>query len=46
MMDVNTPYHRAVELFADRVNAVKDVQWEDPTPCTEWGSPYRARPDA
>jgi uncharacterized protein (TIGR03086 family) len=35
-MDVNTLYHRTVEFFADRVNAVKDDQWDDPTPCTEW----------
>jgi uncharacterized protein (TIGR03086 family) len=35
-MDVNTLYHRTVEFFADRVNAVKDDQWGDPTPCTEW----------
>jgi uncharacterized protein (TIGR03086 family) len=35
-MDVNTLYHRTVEFFADRVNAVKDDQWADPTPCTGW----------
>jgi len=35
-MDVNTLYHRSVECFADRVNEVKDDQWGDPTPCTEW----------
>jgi uncharacterized protein (TIGR03086 family) len=35
-MDVNTLYHRTVEFFADRVNAVKADQWDDPTPCTEW----------
>jgi len=35
-MDVNTIYHRSVESFADRVNAVKDDQWGDPTPCTQW----------
>ena len=35
-MDVNTLYHRSVEFFADRVNAVKDDQWGDPTPCSEW----------
>ncbi len=33
-MDVNTLYHRTVEFFADRVNAVKEDQWGDPTPCT------------
>jgi len=35
-MDVNTLYHRCVESFADRINAVKDDQWGDPTPCEEW----------
>lgn len=35
-MDVNSVYHRSVEFFADRVNAVKADQWDDPTPCTEW----------
>jgi uncharacterized protein (TIGR03086 family) len=35
-MDVNTLYHRSVEFFADRVNAVKQDQWGDPTPCTAW----------
>ena len=35
-MDANTLYHRTVEFFADRVNAVRDDQWGDPTPCTEW----------
>ena len=35
-MDVNTLYQRAVELFADRVSAVRDEQWGDPTPCDEW----------
>jgi uncharacterized protein (TIGR03086 family) len=35
-MDVNTLYHRSVESFADRVNAVQEEQWGDPTPCSEW----------
>ena len=35
-MDVNTLYHRTVESWADRVNAVKEDQWGDPTPCREW----------
>jgi uncharacterized protein (TIGR03086 family) len=35
-MDVNTLYDRAVESFADRVNAVKDDQWALPTPCRDW----------
>jgi uncharacterized protein (TIGR03086 family) len=35
-MDVDTTYHRTVEFFADRVNAVRAEQWGDPTPCTDW----------
>ncbi|MFC6288312.1 TIGR03086 family metal-binding protein [Nocardioides sp. GCM10027113] len=35
-MDLNTLYHRTVESWADRVNAVKADQWDDPTPCREW----------
>lgn len=35
-MDLNTLYHRTVECWADRVNAVRGDQWDDPTPCAEW----------
>jgi uncharacterized protein (TIGR03086 family) len=35
-MDAFTLYHRSVEFFAERVNAVADDQWGDPTPCVEW----------
>lgn len=35
-MDLNTLYHRTVESWADRVNAVPDDRWDDPTPCAEW----------
>lgn len=35
-MDVYTLYHRAVEFFADRVNGVREDQWDDPTPCSTW----------
>ncbi len=35
-MDLNTLYHRTVECWADRVNAVRDDLWDDPTPCSEW----------
>jgi uncharacterized protein (TIGR03086 family) len=35
-MDVNTLYQRTVEFFADRVGAVHEEQWVEPTPCTEW----------
>jgi uncharacterized protein (TIGR03086 family) len=35
-MDLNTLYHRTVECWADRVNAVKDDQWDAATPCRDW----------
>jgi uncharacterized protein (TIGR03086 family) len=35
-MDLNTLYHRTVEAWADRVNAVESDQWEAPTPCRDW----------
>ena len=35
-MDAGTLYHRCVEYFADRVNAVGESQWDDPTPCPDW----------
>ena len=35
-MDAGTLYHRCVEYFADRVNAVGEDQWGDPTPCADW----------
>ena len=35
-MDLNTLYHRTVECWADRVNAVGPDQWDDPTPCRDW----------
>jgi uncharacterized protein (TIGR03086 family) len=35
-MDLNTLYHRTVESWADRVNAVSPDQWDGPTPCTDW----------
>jgi uncharacterized protein (TIGR03086 family) len=35
-MDLNTLYHRTVECWASRVNAVGADQWEDPTPCSAW----------
>jgi len=35
-MDLNTLYHRTVEAWADRVNAVEPHQWEAPTPCRDW----------
>ncbi len=35
-MDLNTLYHRTVEAWADRVNAVDPGQWDDPTPCRDW----------
>ena len=35
-MDLNTLYHRTVEAWADRVNAVGPDQWDEPTPCRDW----------
>ena len=35
-MDVFTLYHRSVETWADRVNAVRPEQWDLPTPCRDW----------
>jgi uncharacterized protein (TIGR03086 family) len=35
-MDLNTLYHRTVECWASRVNAVRDGQWDEPTPCAAW----------
>ena len=35
-MDLNTLYHRTVESWADRVNAVGPDQWDEPTPCRDW----------
>lgn len=35
-MDLNTLYHRTVESWADRVNAVSADQWDQPTPCALW----------
>jgi uncharacterized protein (TIGR03086 family) len=35
-MDAHTLYRRAVDLWADRVDAVAEDQWGDPTPCAEW----------
>lgn len=26
----------ALDLFSQRVHAIRDDQWDDPTPCTEW----------
>ncbi|WP_175410966.1 TIGR03086 family metal-binding protein [Streptomyces sp. TRM64462] len=26
----------ALDLFSSRVHAIRDDQWDDPTPCTEW----------
>lgn len=35
-MDLYTLYHRTLECWAERVNAVAAGQWDDLTPCTEW----------
>ena len=36
MMDLNTLYHRTVETWVDRVNAVGPEHWDCATPCREW----------
>ena len=35
-MELNALHRRAVDHWAARVAAVKDDQWGDPTPCSEW----------
>lgn len=35
-MDLNTLYHRTVETWVDRVNAVGPEHWDCATPCREW----------
>ena len=35
-MDLYTLYHRAVETWANQVNAVTHDHWDLPTPCREW----------
>jgi uncharacterized protein (TIGR03086 family) len=35
-MNLNTLYHRTVEAWADRVNAVPADAWDAPTPCRDW----------
>jgi uncharacterized protein (TIGR03086 family) len=34
--DVGALYRRSVEWWSERVAAVRDDQWDLPTPCTEW----------
>src|SRR5215213_435876 len=36
LMDLNTLYHRTVEAWAERVNAVGPDRWDAPTPCADW----------
>jgi uncharacterized protein (TIGR03086 family) len=35
-MEVGTLYQRSVDFFTDRVTAVREDQWADPTPCADW----------
>ncbi|MEO6144499.1 MAG: TIGR03086 family metal-binding protein [Dermatophilaceae bacterium] len=35
-MELTTLHRRAVDYWAARVAAVKDDEWGNPTPCTEW----------
>lgn len=34
--DLLDRHSEALQLFTDRVHAVRDDQWSAPTPCTEW----------
>jgi uncharacterized protein (TIGR03086 family) len=34
--DVKEFHRRALERFGQHVRAIRDDQWHDPTPCTEW----------
>jgi uncharacterized protein (TIGR03086 family) len=36
MADELTLFRQALDGFGRRVHAVRDDQWADPTPCTEW----------
>lgn len=35
-MDVIALFERALDQFGERVTAVKEDQWNDSTPCTDW----------
>jgi uncharacterized protein (TIGR03086 family) len=35
--DVRKLHQRAIESFGARVHAIRDDQWDAPTPCEEWG---------
>jgi uncharacterized protein (TIGR03086 family) len=35
-MNLTDLHRRSVDEFHKRVHAIKDDQWHDPTPCTEW----------
>jgi uncharacterized protein (TIGR03086 family) len=35
-METHTLYERSVQYFLDRVDAVQDDAWADPTPCIDW----------
>jgi uncharacterized protein (TIGR03086 family) len=36
MTDIRKLLQRAFDAFGEKVKAVRDDQWHDPTPCTEW----------
>ena len=36
MADVPELYRRAMDQFGELLRGVRDDQWNDPTPCTEW----------
>ena len=35
-MDIIDRYEQAADGFTDRLGAVADDQWDNPTPCTDW----------
>ncbi|GII91664.1 TIGR03086 family metal-binding protein [Sinosporangium siamense] len=36
MIDIREAHDRALHGFGTRVHAIRDDQWDDPTPCTNW----------
>jgi uncharacterized protein (TIGR03086 family) len=36
MAEVKELYDRALKRYGELVHAIRDDQWHDPTPCTEW----------
>jgi uncharacterized protein (TIGR03086 family) len=36
MTDIRELYARSIQQFGEKVRAIRDEQWTDATPCTEW----------